>query len=227
MKIERLIASACAGAALMMAGGAASATNYLEQISANPADFTCTVAGGLQTCGAYTVFEDPQPAGGAGYYGGGNGFFFADAGDSVTVEITYYGSRLYVPTSPTVSLAYVDLYAYIPTDGASYLPQKPADVVSLLFDYSGAPNPYGAYQSSDYSASAGHYFAAGSVGAFSIDAIYSTFDFLQGNPDEIILAAYGYQVGVPEPGTWAIMLLGFGGLGAVLRGARKGSRAIG
>jgi hypothetical protein len=224
MKIVRMLAATCFGAAMLAAAGAASATNYFESISANPADFTCTVAGGLQTCGAYTVFENPQPVGGANQYNGGSGIFFANAGDTVTVRINY-SSTLHVPTSSTVSLVYVDLYAYVPTDGTSYLPEKLSDVTSILTNYNGPADPYLFYQSTEYSASAGHHFDAGSIGAFSIDGITSGFDILQGNPDEIVLAAYGYQVGVPEPATWAMMLLGFGGVGGALR-TRRGRHRV-
>lgn len=46
----------------------------------------------------------------------------------------------------------------------------------------------------------------------------STVAFAQGNPDQE-LSAVG-MAAVPEPGPWALMLLGFGGLGAVLRRRR-------
>jgi hypothetical protein len=32
-------------------------------------------------------------------------------------------------------------------------------------------------------------------------------------------------IGTPEPGVWALMLLGFGGVGAALRGRRSGAAA--
>jgi hypothetical protein len=206
---------------MLIAAGTASATNYIEQITANPADFTCSVAGGLQTCGAYTVFENPQTDGGVGHYNGGNGIFFANAGDVVTVNVGF-SSTLHVPTSRTVSLVYVDLFAYVPADGSSYLPQKIADVFSTAINYNGPADPYFAFEDTDYSASVGHDFDAGNVGAFSIDGIDSTFFIQEGNPDEIVLAAYGFQIGVPEPATWAMMLFGFGGLGAALRSTRRG-----
>ncbi|MGH6986311.1 MAG: PEPxxWA-CTERM sorting domain-containing protein [Caulobacteraceae bacterium] len=36
----------------------------------------------------------------------------------------------------------------------------------------------------------------------------------------------GFQVGVPEPATWALMLVGFGGLGATMRSARRKKTAV-
>jgi hypothetical protein len=37
---------------------------------------------------------------------------------------------------------------------------------------------------------------------------------------------YAFAVGVPEPATWALMLAGFGGLGAAMRARRKTAAAI-
>jgi len=221
MKSERLFASVCAGAALMTAGAQASAASYIEGISADPSSFTCKpVANGLKTCGAYTVFEAVQPAGGSGQYNGGSGFFTANPGDSVTVEVSY-SSPMFVPNAKNISLVYVDLYDFNSDTQVASLPQKTADVYSVLTNYRGPPNPYFAFQESFYGASAGHYFTAGNPGAFSIDGIDSTFQFVEGDALPIVLAAYGYEISVPEPATWAMMLLGFGGLGAALRTARK------
>ena len=50
-----------------------------------------------------------------------------------------------------------------------------------------------------------------------------TFNQIHGT-DGAILA--GVTLGVPEPSTWAMMLLGFGGLGALLRRRRAAPLAI-
>jgi Protein of unknown function (DUF642)/PEP-CTERM motif len=39
--------------------------------------------------------------------------------------------------------------------------------------------------------------------------------------DDLRLSAVGGDVGVPEPATWALMIAGFGGMGAVFRGRRS------
>jgi hypothetical protein len=51
----------------------------------------------------------------------------------------------------------------------------------------------------------------------------STIANIQGNTDQELSGVTA--IDVPEPGTWALMLLGFGGLGAAMR-ARRSARAI-
>ena len=38
--------------------------------------------------------------------------------------------------------------------------------------------------------------------------------------DPLVSGTFGVA-GVPEPATWALMMIGFGGLGAMLRGAKR------
>ena len=63
----------------------------------------------------------------------------------------------------------------------------------------------------------------------------STFSFSSGGDDFVVqrtnddtgLTSTDSQVGgVPEPATWAMMLVGFGGMGALLRGRRRSLRGI-
>jgi hypothetical protein len=223
MKFEKFVAAACSSAALMF-GGAASATGYFESISADPSSFTCSISNGLQTCGGYTFFQANQPAGAIGHYNGGSGILSVNPGDVITVDVSYT-STLDVPDSKTISLVYVDLFALNAAGKFAYLPNKTANVSSVLVNYSGPSNPYFSYQSANYSASAGHYFGAGNPGGFSIDGIDSTFGLVQATSDYIILAAYGYQAAVPEPATWAMMLFGFGSLGMALRRRRRSAAA--
>jgi hypothetical protein len=52
----------------------------------------------------------------------------------------------------------------------------------------------------------------------------STIAVNSGNTDQELSGVT--SLGVPEPGTWALMLAGFGGLGATLRARRKAASAI-
>jgi hypothetical protein len=51
----------------------------------------------------------------------------------------------------------------------------------------------------------------------------STVAFAQGNADQELSGVTA--IGTPEPATWGLMLLGFGGLGAALRNRRKAAAA--
>jgi len=52
----------------------------------------------------------------------------------------------------------------------------------------------------------------------------STVAIAQGNADQELSGVI--SLGAPEPATWGLMLLGFGGLGAALRGRRKVASSI-
>jgi len=73
-------------------------------------------------------------------------------------------------------------------------------------------------------------------GAFTFDAFTSNFfvTTLSGpvtldsaTADYVLFDFRDVETGVPEPATWAMMLLGFGGLGAVLRRRRFGAGVAG
>jgi len=57
------------------------------------------------------------------------------------------------------------------------------------------------------------------------------YDFINGSPDGNesinwnLIGQGASRTGTPEPGTWALMILGFGAAGAMLRRARKGAVA--
>jgi hypothetical protein len=218
VKIIRIVAAACTAAALMI-GGAASAANYVESISANPASLSCNISNGKETCSAFTVFAAAQPPGGSGQYDGGSGFVSGESGDNVTIDVGY-SSTVTVPNSKTISLVNVQLFAFNDAIGY-YVPSEESTVSSVLIDYTGPNDPILAYESTSYTASAGHYFGGGNPGGFSIDGMDSSFVIVQGNPDLIVAADYSYQFGVPEPAAWALMLLGFGGVGVTMRARRK------
>jgi hypothetical protein len=53
----------------------------------------------------------------------------------------------------------------------------------------------------------------------SVDPTANGADWNPGDPG--VLSVQDPPSGVPEPASWAMMLVGFGGVGAMLRGARK------
>ena len=72
----------------------------------------------------------------------------------------------------------------------------------------------------------------GYIADFNFGTPYQYFAFgasteavLAGNADQELSGVIALEGGVPEPATWAMMLLGFGGLGAVMRGRRRVSQA--
>jgi hypothetical protein len=57
-------------------------------------------------------------------------------------------------------------------------------------------------------------------GVFSAVMVSSTSPFKEYKQNSITLGS----IAVPEPGTWALMLLGFGGMGLALRRGRRRSK---
>ena len=64
-------------------------------------------------------------------------------------------------------------------------------------------------------------FICGPAPANSIASGYTSANF----PSSLFVATISSVTAVPEPATWAMMLVGFGGLGAALRSRRKGVAA--
>jgi hypothetical protein len=46
-------------------------------------------------------------------------------------------------------------------------------------------------------------------------------DYQSGGATNLSFTLFGGPAGVPEPATWAMMLMGFGGLGAAMRASRR------
>jgi hypothetical protein len=82
----------------------------------------------------------------------------------------------------------------------------PVDFAGLLF--TGVTNPFYNVFANGGGGSLGISFADGSV-------------YNQDNSIVGTLTVTAVSGGVPEPATWAVMMLGFGGMGAVLRSRRK------
>lgn len=93
----------------------------------------------------------------------------------------------------------------------------------VLLGTTSTPNPYGSYVGECVScALADPNFSHGTFTlAAGTNVITGTFDGVIGNGDGAFEVS-----GVPEPASWALMLLGFGGLGVAMRSRRKSAAAL-
>lgn len=141
-----------------------------------------------------------------------NGYAQGSGKDLNTGENLYSARAAFLLRTPTVIQAVAD--TRIPTG-----PQAFALNTMAFF----APN-VGYYV--DLTADAGAGASQGNLAAsaeafvdpiFTVDPAFAALYHLEGVPFEAPTAG-----GVPEPSTWAMMLLGFAGLGAALRSRRRG-----
>lgn len=217
-----------AGLALATAPGA-KATTYSESIADNPSNFTCFTSGDLKTCYGNTVLFPPPPSG-TGTLTSGSGVFYANSGDIVNIDINY-SSRLYVPigSGPSIpgerphDVAFALLYVY---DGSQlFAADIPSSSSSVVSGYVGPPGLTLADNNPDAGAFVGFGGPFGNPAAFSITGMDSTITLDGSNPYPVYEVIYGYQISVPEPGSWAIILIGFGGVGAATRIRRRWAAA--
>lgn len=78
---------------------------------------------------------------------------------------------------------------------------------------------------------AGDRFSGATLFADFSHTVHTYFDAVNGGPDVIGESGHDYATpsaagGVPEPAGWALMLVGFGGLGAALRRRRAGRQLL-
>ncbi|HTX48579.1 MAG TPA: PEPxxWA-CTERM sorting domain-containing protein [Caulobacteraceae bacterium] len=223
IKMKRLAAIAISSVALAAFGAtsAQAAATYTETLSVNPDSLTCTTVGQQVTCLGTALFSDTT----------GSGDFTLGAGQTAEVDVNYT-SALTVPGSPSESIALVGLFDS--TDAATLS-------AALFTDDTGSSTLVGYSSPTSELLSAGLNtnnvnntytdvigFLAPSLGAptagFSFDSIDSTFGMNASpghtlDPNQITGAVFGYQYteAVPEPASWALMLVGVGALGAMLR----------
>lgn len=115
-------------------------------------------------------------------------------------------------------------YNYSSADSSLYAVATPIALSDLII---GATN-FGAVAAGTYSASVGDNEASGAQGyvyaAAGSNSASGTFGSVLGDADQNIAATTQVgtlTLGVPEPASWALMLVGFAGLGVALRSSRK------
>ena len=248
MTLGRIIPSVVLAAGLAVAG-AAGATTYTSDT--NLADFTSSI-GQIGTFTNFYAYYNPGDPGAAGAYGNvsappytptiadidaglrviGNGdspaisvaFTTAVASIRVFDNIDHYGSAYdgyqYTILGSNDGVSFTTLYTPLSTNPipdssepyqlGAYNGTAPDRVNNVLTPGS---NPYG---------------TVGYIADFSFGTAYKYYDFTaspiadsDGNTDQELSAV----AAVPEPATWAMMLVGFGGLGAAVRARRKSATA--
>ncbi len=88
------------------------------------------------------------------------------------------------------------------------------------------PAPYVDHRGIAFSAASGldyNLFTTAGVNELCASNVYASCGGSDGVPTAFSVT---FASGVPEPAAWALMLVGFGGLGAALRSARKGRAAF-
>jgi hypothetical protein len=227
----RSAAFAAAVCAMIGATAASAVPTYTETFSVAPSSLVCGRVGVQVTCLGVKSFSS----------GTGSGPFTLGAGQSALIDVDYT-STLTVPGSKVESLALVGL---IDTMGSS------THAAALYTEDSGGTSLVGYASPTSEPLSAGlsvispngtytnvigflaPFFGAPTAG-FSFNSIDSTFAMSYPavhtlDPNEIIGAVFGYQyiAPAPEPGAWAMMLLGLAAIGGVFRLSQREGQVIG
>ena len=186
------LAVAVAAASLISLIGARPtiAATYTDNISANPASFTCGYFVSTEICGSYAPFSDGPRT--------------LNAGDQVTENVTY-SSAVAIPGSNTSNLLYVGLPDVLAVGGLALPGANSAQIGNInLLGYSGPPVLTGAL--STYTTSflnlylgfGGLCCAYGAPNAgYAVTGIGMTFDILTSDPNLIYGTSFGYAVDLP------------------------------
>jgi hypothetical protein len=219
-----LTALAIASLTIAIARDAGAAT-YTETITDNPSNFTCTTASDVKTCYGYAFLFAPPPKG-TGTLVSGSGVFYANASDTVDIDLNYT-TPLYVPmgAGPTIpgkrpyDIAFDVLYDW--NGSQLVITNESSSTLSTVTGYVGPP---GLMLSETYTNIGGFVgFGApdSNPAAFSITGIDSTITVLASDPYPMYEVAYGYETTVPEPASWVALLIGLGVVGAAIRTRRR------
>ena len=225
----RLLSAVAFAAGLAVAGQASAAVNLLANGSFETGDFTSWNYVGVTPTGAPAVVIPYNS--GAGYPGGAfrepippdnsaspspdpvgdfAAYFVADGANEVLSQTVFLDAGLYT----------IGFSVYVPFNGFN----NPGDAsftgtvagVNLAnFNVDGStPGQWVHFAGVANIAAAGNYVtsftynsASGPAGDFVVDRAY--------------IVAGDVTGGIPEPATWGLMLLGFGGAGAALRASRR------
>ena len=188
----------------------ASATTYTDSFAISPGSLACSSFGDTDICN----FSVPV-----------NSLVVLNAGDVLDLTVTY-SSPLFVPGSKTSNLAYIGVVDNLYPGGPAGSGPIVASYASTVQGYVGPANPIlGPFSD----ASVHSYFGVtgfccgvgGPNAGFSLTQLQSTITILAGDPTPLASVDFGYQVNVPEPASWALMLVGFVGLGGALRARRR------
>jgi hypothetical protein len=227
MKMRLLAATAAA--AMAFAATSANAASVITNVVDSGVSFTITTtpaadlggfSGGLTPAGLTMIadfdgFLDPNfSVSGANIFPGGVGGAAAPPGDATKYNSTQPGSPFTLTALNGRSLTAFSFYMGSPDDGANFYNQ-------LDFNVKGGPtltrtgtNIWGGNAVFSGNQSQGFFitytFDTASVTSLKFSQVGSPafeFDNISGTV-------------VPEPGTWALMILGFGGAGAMLRRRR-------
>ena len=208
MKMRDLAAGAALAMGLtMVSPTGASATTYVFNETVSPSDLVCLPITAKTQCAESLPVATP---------------IAAAVGAVYDIDVTF-SSPLTVPGSNSQNLVFSDVFdSATPTGGGP----GADDATSTLnmIGYSGpiAPILVGATLDNfaEYLAIGGF---VGGNGPFSLTGFNSSIRI--DNTDTNLLTGINFGfVSVPEPATWAMLLLGFFGLGVVLRTRRRADR---
>jgi hypothetical protein len=202
-----LVGALIAGAiAAIGAAAPAGATTYNETIAFDPTSLTCGDFDGDKLCTQVVQFGSVNPA---------------NPGDIYNVTVTM-SSALTVPGSRYQDLVLVNLLQPGATFGPGAIGPYVAKSHITMSGYAGPPNPIsgGGTTAWDqgYLALAGFGGGYGVPNAgFSLTGLTAQIKLVTPDSNGLQAVAFTISQGIPEPATWAMMILGLGAAGGILR----------